>query len=312
MRSRVIAVVVGVVLTLGMAEGLMRILDSRLPTGSAWPSIESEAKFEGLRAFSEADVVFLGSSITEAAIDPVELTEGSRIDSAYNSGIPFSTPYSNEWWLNEVVLRQTKPDMVVLGLTAWSGGLGPDRDPLLDKFEEAIGSDDRSGIALLEHAGLLSEWDSRSADSRARDSLTEMGHQTGYYDRSIEDATPLELPFGPSEMPRAEAEAVGRMIDRLREEGIQPLVMVEPGRYPGDNGGIDYDRYIDSVLSHEVEWGVPVLDTFHMRWDRDLFADLAHFNRRGTQEFTSLMAQTIDGLRAERSSQPGRIPADGP
>jgi hypothetical protein len=310
MRSRILAVVIGIVLTLGAVEGLMRILDDRLPTGSTWPSIESEAKFEGLNQLSEADVVFLGSSITEAAVDPVALTEWSQVDSAFNSGIPFSTPFSNEWWLNEVVLHQVKPEVVVIGLTAWSGGLGPERDPLLGEYEKAMTTQGEPRLALLGHAGLLSEWDSRSAYSRAQAMLTDLGHQTGYYGRSIEDATPLELPLGPPEMPRAEAEAVGRMIDRLRLEGIQPVVMIEPGRHPGDNGGIDYDRYIDSVMSHEAEWGMPVLDTFHMEWERSWFADLAHFNRRGTEEFTYFIARTIDGLSADGSGQPGQKVAD--
>jgi hypothetical protein len=312
MKSRVLTVTLGVLLALGAAEGVVRIFDERLPAGTTWPSVESQLKFELLRDLSDTQVVFLGSSITEAAVDPALFSEVSMADSAFNSGIPFSTPFSNEWWLDQVVLRELRPQVVVIGLTAWSGGMRPDQDLLLTSYREVRAAPGAPPVALLEHAGVLSEWDSRMSDARARALLTDLGHQTGYYDRSIDDADAVEMPDGPPEMPGAEADAVGRMIDRLKAEGIETLVLIEPGRHSGNKGMIDYDRYIDSLLSHEAEWGVSVLDTFHMTWDRDWFADLAHFNRRGTHEFTSLMAQAIDGLMVDGSSQPGRIAADVP
>jgi hypothetical protein len=310
MRSRLLTVALGVLLTIGVAEGLVRILDERLPTGTVWPSVESQAKFELLHDLPSTEVVFLGSSITEAAVDPVLFAQKATANSAFNSGIPFSTPFSNEWWLDEVVLRELRPHMVVIGLTAWSGGVRPDQDPLLSRYQEARAARGAPPVALLEHAGVLSEWESRMSDARARALLTDLGHQTGYYDRSIDDAKPVELPYGPPEMPGAEAAAVGRMIDRLRAEDIATFVLIEPGRYPGDKGTIDYDRYIDSVLSHHADWGVPVVDTFHLDWERKWFADLAHFNREGTEEFTSYIAGVIDGMWAEDSRQPVGNPAD--
>jgi hypothetical protein len=310
MRSRLLTVAVGVLLTLGAAEGSIRILDERLPSGTVWPSVESQAKFELLHDLSDTEVVFLGSSITEAAVDPALFAEMSTANSAFNSGIPFSTPFSNEWWLDEVVLRAVRPEMVVIGLTAWSGGARPDHDPLLSRYQEARAARGGPPVALLEHAGVLSEWESRMSDARARSLLTDLGHQTGYYDRSIDDATPVELPYGPPQMPGDEADAVGRMVDSLKAEGIETFVLIEPGRYPGDKGTIDYDGYIDSVLSHEAEWGVPVIDTFHLDWERKWFADLAHFNREGTEKFTSYIAGIIDGLWAEDSGQPARNAAD--
>jgi hypothetical protein len=310
MRTKILSVVLGIAVTLVAAEGLVRTLDDRLPTGTQWPTVETDVKFHRLSEVPEADVVFLGSSITEAAIDPSAFVQESSAESAFNSGLPFSTPFSNEWWLKEVVLEIVEPDLVVIGLTPWSGGSGASGDGLLQGLRSAPTNSGRNWSALLEKAGLLSEWDARATEDLTRDFITEFGHQTGYYDRSIDDAAPLDLPLGPSVMPEDEADAVGRMIERLREGGIQAIVLIEPGRYPGDDGSIDYDRYIDSLLSHQAEWGVPVVDTFHMTWDRDWFADLAHFNRRGTEEFTSYISRTIDGLSANRSNQPGENAAD--
>ena len=307
-----LGVVVGVILTVGIAEASLRVFDDRLPPRTNWPTVETDFKFQRLNELAEADVVFLGSSITEAAIDPVQLAQQSRVGSAFNSGLPFSTPFSNEWWLDEVVLGRLEPAIVVIGLTAWSGDLGPAHDPLLSAFEGAMAADGESSMALLENAGVLSEWDSRMTDAGARALLTDRGHQTGYYDRSIDDAPALQLPHGSAEMPQGEAETVGRMIDQLNQDGIEAIVLIEPGRYPGDDGTIDYERYIESVVTHEAEWGVTVVDTFHMDWKRDWFADLAHFNRRGTEEFTEFMARTIDGLWVDKSGKPGRSAADIP
>lgn len=310
MRAKVITVLVGIALTLAAAEGVVRVIGDGLPTGTRWPSVETDVKFHQLSDLTEADVVFLGSSITEAAIDPVVLVEESGIDSAFNSGIPFSTPFSNEWWLNQVVLSSLRPELVVIGLTPWSGGAGVSGDPLLPGLRSAPSTEKAHWSALVERAGLLSEWDTRSTEDRTRDFITDLGHQTGYYDRSIDDAQPLDLSFGPSVMPQDEADAVGRMIERLTVEGIETMVLIEPGRYPGDDGSFDYDHYIESILTHAEDWAVPVVDTFHMDWERDMFADLAHFNRRGTEEFTSYIARTIDGLWVDEIGQPAANAAD--
>ncbi len=296
-RHKIAWVTIGVVLTLAVAEVGLRTFGDRLPASTDWPTVETGVKYELLRQIPEADVVFLGSSITEAAVDPTEFADASGVGSAFNSGIPFSSPFSNEWWLNEVVLGNVEPKLVVIGLTAWSGGRGAERDPLLPGLQLALDSGDDAPLALLRQAGVLSEWDRRMADETARAFLTDLGHQTGYYERSIDDATPLDLPTGPSEMPEDEAAAVRRMIDTLNERGIDAIVLIEPGRYPGDNGTIDYERYIASVLRHEDDWGVPVVDTFNQGWDSSLFADLAHFNRLGTESYTAYVARTITRLQ---------------
>jgi hypothetical protein len=311
MRSKVLNVVMGVILTLGIAETTLRVLDNRLPPRTQWPTVETDVKFHRLREMSEADVVFLGSSITEADIDPVAFASESELDSAFNSGLPFSTPFSNEWWLNQVVLRHVEPKLVVIGLTAWSAGAGADDDLLLPSLKTAINSVGEPPFALLRHAGVLSEWDSRETDARGKALLTDLGHQTGYYNRSIDEAPPLDRPFeGPPEMPEDEADAVDRMIGRLTSNGTEAIVLIEPGRYPGDDRAADYDRYIDSILSHREQWGVPVVDAFHHPWDRGSYADLAHFNRRGTEEFTSYLARTIDRLWANLQGKPGHRVAD--
>ncbi|MGH8951753.1 MAG: hypothetical protein ACRDX9_10035 [Acidimicrobiia bacterium] len=296
-----VGIVLGALLALVAAELGLRVVDEGLPVGTDWPSIETDMKYHQLLGLPEADVVFLGSSITEAAVDPVEFAAISGTGTAFNSGIPFSTPFSNEFWLEQVVLPNVQPDLVIIGLTAWSGGGSRENDPLLLGLQAAMEAEGAtSPFALIEYAGVLSEWNSRSANDRVRDFLTDLGHQTAYYERSIHDAAPLDLPFGPIDMPKEEIDAVQRMIDRLAVDDIEAMVYIEPGRYPGDNGTVDYDRYIDSILEHSDDWGVPVIDSFHQDWELSWFADLAHFNRQGTEAFTAYMARNVAKLTASR------------
>ena len=161
-------VTIGLILVLAVAEGGLRAVGDRLPVRTDWPTVETGVKYELLRELPEADVVFLGSSITEAAVEPTEFADASGVGSAFNSGIPFSTPFSNEWWLNEVVLETVEPKLVVIGLTAWSGGRGAEGDPLLPGLRLALDSGDDAPLALLRQAGLLSEWDRRMADETDR------------------------------------------------------------------------------------------------------------------------------------------------
>jgi hypothetical protein len=300
--SRLSSVVIGVVLALCLAEIGLRLLSHELPSGSDWPTAEMEVKYQQLSANSDIEVVFLGSSMTEAALDPVEFAAASGLGTTYNSALPFSSPFSNEFWLETVVLEMVDPRLVVIGLPSWSGGDSAESDPVLSRMRTAAANADSGtqGLALLRHAGVLSEWDARSAGIRLRRLMTDLGHQTAYYDRSIEDSIPLDLPFGPPEMPQQEADAVRRMIDSLSEADIQSLVLIEPGRHPGDDGTVDYDRYIESMLEYSDYWGVPVLDSFHEDWDRSLFADPAHFNSRGTLAFTEYLARSTVGVTASR------------
>lgn len=295
-----VLVTAGILSALVIAESALRLLDEHLPPASHWPTIETQVKYDRLRDLTDADVVFLGSSMTEAAVDPAEFVAQSGFASAFNSGIPFSTPFSNEFWLSHVVLENVSPELVVIGLPAWSGGTGKAGDLLLTGFEEALEHEGSPRLALQQHAGLLSEWDTRNASLKVARLLTDLGHQTGYYLRSIEDSSVQALVIGPPQMPEDEAGAVARMIDQLAAMRIDVVVLIEPGRQPGDDGTVDYDRYIASILEYANEWDVPVLDTFHMDWDSSWFADMAHFNRRGTEVYTAYLANELARLTVAR------------
>jgi hypothetical protein len=290
-------VLIGVLLVLGIVEIVLSVIEEELPRGTTWPSIEAEVKYDLLQHMDQADVVFIGSSITEAAVDPELFIRRAGVSSAFNSALPFSTTLFYETWLPEVVLQAVKPHVVVIGIPPWSGGGTRANDPLLERTREAIATGGRQpGLALLRQAGLFSEWDSRAASDRTRFALTDLGHQTGYYERSIDDAAPMDLPIAKSEMGQIAADAMARLIDNLESQGIEVIVMIEPGRYPGGDRGIDYDGFIASVWTHALNWDVPLLDTFHEPWDRSWFADNAHFNRRGTEEFTNYLASEFRAL----------------
>lgn len=297
-----VLVVAGMLVALGLGEGVLRLSEPIIPPPSVWPTPETQIKQGQLSHLDSIDVVFLGSSITEAAVDPVALSEESGSGLVYNAALPFSTPFSNEVWLDDVVLRSSKPSLVVIGLPAWSSVDRPGSDPLLSGIESALAYEGghrwADGSALLRNSGVASEWDQRRAQEHLADSgtLTGLGQQTGYYDRKLDEAGSLELPAVEAQLSDGESAAIGRIIGRLKSLGIESVVMIEPGRYPGTNTVVDEDRFIESVDRHAADWGVPIWDTYHMQWDDSWFADRAHFNRIGTAVFTSRLAPMVQAL----------------
>jgi hypothetical protein len=301
---RIWTIALGALVMVALGETAVGLFEPELPPASIWPTPETQIKQGQMSHIESIDVVFLGSSITEAAVDPAALRETAGTGLVYNAALPFSTPFSNELWLDDVILRRFDPSLVVIGLPAWESAATPDSDPLLAGIQAALdyqqGHQWTDRFALFRNSGVASEWDQRRARETLADSgsLTDLGQQTGYLDRHLGDSTPLELPTANTEMSDQEADAIGRMITRLSGLGIASAVMIEPGHYPGSSSEVDEDGYIASVQTHASEWGVPIWDTYHMGWPDSMFADKAHFNRLGTAAFTQRLAGMVGHLKA--------------
>jgi hypothetical protein len=298
----IVTVVIGALLMVSLGNAAVGLIERDLPPASIWPTPETQIKHDQLSHLGSIDVVFLGSSITEVAIDPTALREQAGTGLVYNAALPFSTPFSNELWLDDVILPRFTPSLVIIGLPAWSSGETPDSDPVLAGIQAALdyehGHRLADRFALFRNSGVASEWDQRRAWETLAESgsINDLGQQTGYSDRTLADATPLELPSAGTEMSDQEAQGVARMVSRLESLGIAAIVMIEPGHYPGSSIGVDEDSYVASVKSHSTEWGVQIWDTYHMGWPDSMFADRAHFNRLGTAAFTERLAAMVREL----------------
>lgn len=117
-RAALAAVIVLLVAELGL-----RSIDGHLPRQVAGDTVEIELKYEQLRALGRrgdgaVDLVVLGNSTLDAAVDPTLLGETSRrFDAPYNAALLGAPLGSIRRWASDFVLAETAPDTVVLGLT---------------------------------------------------------------------------------------------------------------------------------------------------------------------------------------------------
>ena len=88
-------------------------------------------------------------------------------------------------------------------------------------------------------------------------------------------------------------EALRRTVRTLEDAGIQGILMIEPGHFPGDVSDSDLAIYLESIKALGRDLRVPVWDTYGVGWNPEYFVDEAHFNREGTVAFTSFLADLI-------------------
>lgn len=293
-----LVVLVGILTALVAAELGLRVFSDAMPQASAWPSAATELKDRQLGASNTYEVIFLGSSITEASVDPDLLSSRS----AYNSALPFSTPISNEIWL-QGEFDQLDGSVVVLGLPAWPFHGGFDDDPLAGQIRTALDPETSflDNFALYRNRGVLADWFSRRSRvlTVASGSWTDLGHQTTYYLRSGDSLVGRFPPYGKPQMSDENHSAVEAIAKTVEEGGGTLVLMVEPGRYPGTVRTDEVEQYLGSLQQLAADLDVEYWDTYSLDWDPSLFADEAHFNLEGTILYTNYVSGLLDGLRAD-------------
>ena len=296
-------IVAGVLGGLLMGEVALRVLEPSIPAPSPWPSVETQVKSAQLATLSQdVEVLLLGSSVTEAAVDPELLTKLTSGGVSYNSAMPFSTPLSNELWLDKVVLEHFSPSIVVFGIPVWPPHSTTETDVLRPGIEEATSlsttSVIRGFLALTRNKGVLADWDERwvGFGLRSSDLWTDLGHLSGFYDVPPELRMGHSLAFGQPSMSDDNIEALQRTAGTLEQAGIQMVMMIEPGHFPGDVSDSVLAIYLESIRDLGRDLKVPVWDTYSVGWNPEYFVDGAHFNREGTVSFTSYLADLINEM----------------
>ena len=289
--KRLALVALGVVTILGAAEVTLEFFGDNLPERSSWPTIETEIKDLQLKGKDNWDVVFLGSSVTESAVDP-QLMDGV---SAYNAALPFSTPISNEVWYRTEFSGQPGRT-VVLGLLAKPYRESTDDDLLKSGIETASKTETSilDSLSLYRFRGFVADWfDLRSRERSTHSELwTQFGHQTVYYEQSVSGDAEFP-PYGEPRMSVDVREAIVRLADVVHRHGGTLVLMIEPTRLGDAAPSSLVNTYIDSVrqLAHEV--GARFWDTYSLGWDSRYYADHSHFNRTGTEAFTELVSDLL-------------------
>lgn len=286
------------------AEGMVRHLAPNLPDPAAWPTPETEIKSAQIDVMLERpDVVFVGTSVSEAAIDP-DLIDRALGVRSYNAALPFSTPLSMDLWVQEMVLPELHPDVLIIGVHEATIALGVDVlvGPLARSLEYRADPEWWQQSSLMAHRRQLRQPEQTIERTSVLGSglWTSAGHQTAYYDRSLAVVGVVE----PTPAPGTDAEmllAVEATIQRTKMSGAMPVLLLEPGGCPPVYGRCDVALSVrpQIVQIAEVE-DIPVIDGRSVEWPDAFYADPSHFNQQGTQAFSEFIAQALEAIWFER------------
>lgn len=286
---------------LAAAEIGVRVAEPTLPDLRGWPTAESELKYHQMSEDRRGvDVVFVGTSSMEAAIDPERFEAASGL-AAYNAALPFSRPPSTALWVDEAVIPLLRPSTLVMGVLPET--LTDERDILVGPLKGALNPDQPS--SFWQHSALLRRRRQLNAldETVARMGLlasgfwTDAGHQMGYYDDQINS---VHTPNRELRLSRARLEEFVQIVRRAQAMDVQVIVLFEPVLCLDElRGRCQSDEEIrNAVDSQMADLGVTVLRVPGM--DPSLFAEPSHLNRAGTTLFTDSAAAAIGDL-VERS-----------
>ncbi|MEZ5246111.1 MAG: hypothetical protein R2707_13510 [Acidimicrobiales bacterium] len=294
--------ILGLLAPLVCAEIALRILASSLPSPDPWPSVGLEVKSEYAERLvgDEIDVLFLGSSVTEAGIDPDQLLAEFGV-SAFNAAGPYSTPIGMQRWLDHS-LWPLEPDTIVIGLSIWGAPDDEDDDVLATGFDALVAHEGQRGSILgrsefwwrrsqlRDLVGLLSE----SVDAT---SYTERGHLTIY--RNQQRRTAEDLSDG-APFPGFSADnetALAEIVNEAQRRGSRVVLLLEPGGCPAVLPGCanpdSERRALEAVAEMADSLGVALINGRELAAPDEWFADSAHFNGRGTAGFTEFIGAAL-------------------
>lgn len=299
MIRRIALFAIGLLAVLASAEMGVRALGPSLPDRARWPSPETEIKARQLADLTKSpDIVFLGTSITEAAVDPAAIDRYLDTQS-YNAALPFGSPLALEEWFAGHVLPRVDPRVVVVGVSTWGLGSSVENDPLLGGLLELRRAEEEGVLKseLIERRHQLRQLpDLLLSDPSPSTLWTAAGHQTAYYDGgpvASEDVWTSEPVGSLSD----NLEALVRLIDTVRSNGAAAVLMIEPGGCPPALVGCPADTIRDEAYAELLHLaavtGVPVIDGSLFVAPNDWYADSAHFNARGTKEFSAYVADVL-------------------
>ena len=288
----------GLVLPLLLAEGALRVLSPSRPSPAPWPNVGIEVKTGHAERLvgDEVDVLLLGSSITEAGVDPAGIERHSGL-SAFNGAAPYSTPISMATWLDDR-LWDLDPDVLVIGLPIWGAPDDRAADQLtnaFDRFREYEQS--QEGVArhseLWMRRGQLRDFLDLVADSSTASTYTDRGHLTLYYDQRRDEAEPVAGDPFPG-FSSDNLAALEQIVTEASERDADVVLLLEPGGCPPILPGCaDADSEAEAratVAALADELGVRFIDGREFAARDEWFADDAHFNREGTERFTEFLA----------------------
>jgi hypothetical protein len=294
---------VAFVVALLAVEGAARLFEARDRTA---PTVMAE-HVRRLEDGPPVDMLVIGSSSVGADIWSPHLESSGLACNAYVPWLASPTMVDIERYWREGLLPAQRPDRLVIGVTMREmNGRSPvnvaaDLESLLAErgrlkalaYNLAI-LRIRPTLQNPRHAGdvLL---------GRDRPHTDPDGHLITTLDRRIADESAShrrqeERAMAQYELGRSEVDALRRVIDDAREQGIDVVVLNLPvtdlfiGMAP--RGQADYDEYLPAVRAAAISSGATFIDGATVPLDVETaFADVNHLNRNGSMAFTTALIE---------------------
>ncbi len=326
---KLLRTIIGFLVVLLLFEGAARLMDPHLPAAVIWSNPFAQAKktqLDDLHDQGGADVILIGSSITNASFDAGRL--GEELDvTAYNAGLPSSNIPIWGRFMDDVVLDAACPGVVVIAVGSRDGNdLAPGISSSLRNWDDSL------GVRLLTgDLTLLERIERRASDlsafirlrSRLRDpantlrwlvngaapgwtSVTEnidehgryLGFATGEFGpepqlQGLKDTTFAEFGAGGTQM-----DALRAIIDDTRATGAEVVIIDMPAMETvlseaPPRGMKDINDFHAAVDDVATDMGVPLIRWNDMVDEERWFADLYHLNEAGTQEATRRLTEWL-------------------
>lgn len=294
--------VLGLLTPLVVMEIGLRAVAPSLPSPAPWPSVGIEVKTDYAERLvgERLDVIFLGSSVSEAGIDPDQILASTGL-SSFNAAGPYSTPVGIERWLDHG-LWPLAPRTLVIGLSIWGAPDSAENDVLSTAFD-ALDDYERDNSSILGSSEL---WSRRAQlrdlielvnDSVNAASYTDRGHLTIYRNGARHAAENLSegQPFpGFSD---DNLEALARITAEAERRDADVVLLLEPGGCPEilpgcanqDSEAVAIAAVAEIAESLDVDW----INGREFIAPDEWYADSAHFNAAGTSAFTDFLADRL-------------------
>ena len=317
--TRLVAGLIALVLPLAFAEVAVRSIEDRLPIPDGWGTPEIPYKL-GLLPEAGADVLVLGSSVTDAGVDPSLLdalapTERGTFNGSLGAGtLEMVAVAARELWLPAL-----KPKVVVLGVVSRDlNANDPNQAETQQRFfdgmqvEALVGTEnlaerlDRTladTFALWRHRASLRSFTALRGEAPPGWSSA-LSEDDGQYrlfaEQEYEPTEALfdfikEGPLADWAIGQANLDAIRDIVKAAQGVGARVLLVDMPthedyvGLHP--RGVSDVARYRAALQELADELEVPLMrsDGFG---DED-FADVVHLNEHGAEHLTEEVAEEL-------------------
>ncbi|MDG2111956.1 MAG: hypothetical protein P8N02_05015, partial [Actinomycetota bacterium] len=313
-RRRWLRLALGMLLVLGGAELASRVAMSRLPEPLIWPRYEVQRKVDHLDDLGRegcVDAVVLGSSVSDAAIDPAYL-DGDGERTVYNASLAAAESAAWLIWAEEVVIPTTCPRTAIIAVTVRDLNDSTAGDTTFwESLEQSLGrlerigeldgwsrakkfSWDQSALFAMQRsfrnpsaaADFLRDGSGEWAVTVRDNGLSNRFRGIVYDDRAARQNHDRGIIFADYEVGGARTDHIRQLAQTLQRSGASVILVSLPFNMDEtisylDDGLQDLATYEQNLVDLSTELDVRLIDMVGLVDGPDFFADDYHVNGDG-------------------------------